>query len=145
MRGGDDAHVDLYRLIAANRFDFTLVEEDAQQLRLGGKRELSDFIEEQNTSVGGFEFSLMVGGSTREGPFLVTEQLALDEIFRDAAAIHSDHGSARPRTEVMDEFCEVFLTAAGFAEEQNVKIVVLRINECFVESLPKSRILADDT
>lgn len=143
MGGGNDADVHFHRAIRSDRFNFTLVE-DTQQLRLGGKRQLADFIKEQNTSVGGFEFPFVVGGSAREGPFLVTEQLALHEILRDAAAIHGDYRAASPWPEMVDELGEVFLATASFAEEQHVKIVVLRVDESFVESFPKCGIFADD-
>ena len=108
-------------LIFTERFEPTgsispLVEH-AQQLRLGGKRQFTDLIKEQYAPVGGFELTLVVGASTRESPFLVTEQLALHEIFWDAAAIHGDHRTVRSWTETVDELGEVLFAAAGFAEQ----------------------------
>jgi hypothetical protein len=67
----------------------------------------------------------MVGGRARERSFLMTEQLALDEILRDAAAIHGDHGPICPWSEMMNELGEILLPTAGFTKEQDMEIVVL--------------------
>ena len=79
--GGDDTDVDLDRLVAADGLDFPLVE-GAQQLRLGRQGEFADFIQEEDATVGGLEFPLVIAGSSCERPFLVAEQLAPRERSR---------------------------------------------------------------
>lgn len=51
MGCGDDADVDLYRLVAADGFDFPLVE-CAQQLGLCWQGEFADFIQKEDSAVG---------------------------------------------------------------------------------------------
>ena len=54
VRRGDDAHVDLDRLAAADPLELALLQ-DAQQLDLHVQRELADLVEEQRAAVGQLE------------------------------------------------------------------------------------------
>jgi hypothetical protein len=131
MRGGDDAHVDFDRLGGANGLYFALVE-GTEQLRLGGEWKLTDFIKEKHTPVGGFEFSIVVAGRSGERTFLVTEQLALDEILRDTATVYRDYRATRSWAKMVNELSEMLLTATGLAVQQNVEVIVLGVDEGFV-------------
>ena len=95
MGGCDDSNADLLRAARAYRLDFSLFE-NPQQLGLGWQWKLADFIKEQNATVGGLEFSLVIAGGTGEGTLLVAEQLSLDQGLGDAAAIYGDQRAARP-------------------------------------------------
>lgn len=44
----------------------------------------------------------------------------------------------------MDELREVFLAATCFAQQEDVEVIVLRVDEGFVKRFPERRILADD-
>jgi hypothetical protein len=87
--GGDEAHVDVAHLIAADRADLAELHR-AQQRRLQIERQFADFVEEQCAAVGGFEQAgaLLVGAGERA--LGVAEQLALDELARHRAAVHDD-------------------------------------------------------
>lgn len=142
--GGDDPQIHFKWPRRTNRLDFPLIE-NPQEFCLGGKRKFADFIKEKDPSVGRFEFPLMVGSSSGERTLAVAEQLAFHEVFRDAAAVHRHQRTGGPRTEVMEELGEVLLAAAGLAQQQKVKIVVLRVDECLSQGSAEYRILSDDT
>jgi hypothetical protein len=60
VRRGDDAHVDLDRLVLADAPDLVLLDR-AEQLRLEGQRRLRDLVEEERPAVGLFEETLARG------------------------------------------------------------------------------------
>ena len=57
MRGGDDAHVDVERLAAADALEAAVLQ-DAQQPHLRRQRQLADLVEEQRAAVGALEPAL---------------------------------------------------------------------------------------
>ena len=54
VRGGDDPHVDVDRLLAADAFHPAVLQ-DAQHADLGGRRQLADLVEKQRAAVGPLE------------------------------------------------------------------------------------------
>ena len=74
----DDAHVDLHRVVAAERLDRPLLQH-AQQLGLRRQRQLRDLVQEQRAAVRGLEAALAAVGGAGERAALVPEQLRLDQ------------------------------------------------------------------
>src|SRR5205814_822616 len=86
---GEDAGVDRDGARRAEPADLA-VDEDAQELHLELERQLADLVEEQRAAVGGLEQADAVGRGIREGAFRVAEQLALEEVLGDRAAVDGD-------------------------------------------------------
>ncbi len=74
MRGGDDADVDLDRLLAAKALQLAVLDH-AQQAHLRGQRQLADFVEKQRAAIRLFEPPLATAGGAGERALLVPEQL----------------------------------------------------------------------
>ena len=85
----DDARVDSDRLVRADAGDFALLEH-AQELGLGGGRQIADLVQKQRAAAGGFERPLPRGGGTGERAALVAEQLAFHQLVRQRRAIERD-------------------------------------------------------
>jgi hypothetical protein len=83
-----DAHVDR-DLLAATDPEHAPRLERAQELRLGGERQLADLVEEHDAAARGFE------------P-LVSEQLALDQRIGQRSAVDRDERPGAPRRPLVE-------------------------------------------
>ena len=92
--GGDDAHVGLARLDAAERHELLLLDHP-QQLGLRVERDVADLVEEDGAAVGGLEQPLLVGHGAGEGALDVAEELALEQVGRHRARVDGHERSAR--------------------------------------------------
>ena len=78
--------------------------EHAQQLDLQLERHLGDLVEEQRAAVGALEEALVLAVGAGEAALLVAEDLALDQVRRDRAAVDGEEragcgaGSGRARS-----------------------------------------------
>ena len=88
IRGADDAHVDLAGSRLTDAADLAGLD-GSQQLGLQLERQLADLVEEDRPAVGGLEGAHAVAVGPREAAAQVTEQLGLDEVGADRAAV--DH------------------------------------------------------
>jgi hypothetical protein len=68
--------------------------EDAQELHLQLRAHLSDLVEKDGAAVGELEATDARGDRARERATFMTEHLALEQLFRDRAAVHR-HESSR--------------------------------------------------
>ena len=93
MRGGDDAHVGLDRLVAADAVELA-VGQHAQQPRLQVRRHVADLVEEQRAAVGLLEAAAPLRLRAGEGAALVAEQLGLEQVLRDRRGVDRDEGLA---------------------------------------------------
>jgi hypothetical protein len=66
----------------------------AEQLHLGGGRQLADLVEEQRPAGRLHELARVFLSRAGEGTLLVPEQGRFDEVLGDGAAIYSYEGSA---------------------------------------------------
>ena len=86
MRGRDDSHVDADRALSADAHHLGVLD-DAQQTHLRGRSELADFVEEQRAAIGLLEPALAAAHGAREGALFVAEELRVDELGGDRAAV----------------------------------------------------------
>ena len=114
----DDAHVNLDRAHAADAFKLAFLQ-NAQQLRLEGRRDLADLVEKQRAAVRKFETTLAHGDGAGEGAFLMTEEFRFEHAFRQRGAVELDEGLGASRREIVDGGREELLAGAGFAAQQN--------------------------
>ena len=96
MGGGDDADVDAHGPLAADAHDLAVLH-DAQQAHLRGERELADLVEEQRPAVGLLEPALAPRLRAGERALLVAEELRVDQLGGDRAAVHAAERAGRGR------------------------------------------------
>ena len=83
------------------------------------ERQFAHFIQQQCAAVRKFESSHLVRRGAREGAFFISEQLALEEIFRQRSAIQRDERTVGPGALVMDRTGDEFLSGSAFSREQD--------------------------
>ena len=91
MGRGDQAHVHRHRARTAHRADLALLQH-AQQLDLKGRRGLADLVQEQGAAIGPLEQADVVIDGAGEGPALVAEELALQQLSGMAAQFSTTKG-----------------------------------------------------
>src|SRR5512133_2357242 len=74
-----------------------------EQPRLRRRAKLSDFVQEHSSATGAFEYTHPTLDGSREGPLLVTEQLALNQSLGDGAAVDLHERSRRARTQFVQQ------------------------------------------
>src|SRR4029077_21287606 len=76
-------------------------------------RQFADFVEEKYPAAGPFDKPMMSRLRAGEGALLVAEQLALDQLVRDRAAIDRDKRLFGARRDLMNKFgCHLFADTA---------------------------------
>ncbi|MNZ11188.1 hypothetical protein D3C78_280510 [compost metagenome] len=121
--GGDDAHVDVLGLVAADPLEGALLQH-AQQLDLHLQRHVADLVEEQGAAVGQFEAPCPAGDGTGEGALLMAEELAFQQFRRDGAAVDRHERRFAALGMVVQVARHHFLAGAGFAEDQHAGVGV---------------------
>ena len=92
--------------------------EHAQQFHLQLHRHLGDLVEEDRAAVGALEEALVLAIRAREAAALVAEQLALDELRRDGAAIQRQERRFAPPAQLVDGVRGELLAGAALADQQ---------------------------
>ena len=93
---GDDPHVDLDRLDAAEAHELALLD-DAQQLGLRLERDVADLVEEDRALVGELEQPLLRVDGAGERALDVAEQVRLEQVGRQVAGVDGDERAIRAR------------------------------------------------
>ena len=86
---GDDAHVHLDRLVAADALERAGLQH-AQNFRLRGGRHVADFVEENRALVALLEFADALQGRAGERAAFVAEQFAFQQLFGNRGAIDGE-------------------------------------------------------
>ena len=97
VRRGDDADVDLHVLAGRRGAGSISSCEHAEELHLEVQRQLADLVEEERAAVGLLEEAAAVGRRVGERALLVAEELALEEVLGDGAAVDGDERRALAR------------------------------------------------
>ena len=116
--GGDEPHVDLDRLLGADRLDLALLD-GAKQLHLRRQRQLADLVEEQRAAGCLDELAGVSLGCAGEGALLVAEQDRLHEVFGDRAAVDGDEGPRAALARAVDGARDQLLADARLAFDQH--------------------------
>ena len=116
--GGDDADVDGLGAIAAEAFEFLLLQ-DAQEFWLELERDVADFVEEKSAAIGEFEAADFLVDGAGEGAAFVAEEFGFEQAGGNGGAIHFDEGALFARAEIVDGARDDFFAGAGFAEDEN--------------------------
>src|SRR5262249_47931184 len=116
--GGDDTDVDRNVAIRAHALDLASLEH-AQELGLQLGAELTDLVEEDGAAVGRLERTLPLGDGTGERAPFVSEQLALEEVGGDRAAVDDDEGRTASAALPMDRLGGRLFAGTGLAFQEH--------------------------
>ena len=117
--GGHDPHVDGDDAGAAHPHDLPLLE-DPQQLHLEGGAHALHLVQKQRAPVGDLhqaQPAALFGAG--EGPLLVAEELALQQVLRKGRHVDGHEGAVLPAGGPMDRVGEQLLAGAGLAHQQD--------------------------
>ena len=116
--GGEDAHVDLEGLVAAHALEGALLEE-AEQLDLGGQRDLAHLVEEDGAAGGQLEAPLAAGDGAGERALLVAEELALQQGLAERRAVEAHQRRLGAGAGAVDHLGDQLLAGAGLALDED--------------------------
>src|SRR6185436_7786492 len=116
--GGDQAHVRLDRLGAADPLELPLLQ-DTEQLHLRRQVDVADLVEKQRAAVRQLEAALLARFGAGEGAFLVAEQLGLDQAVGQRGAADFDERLLRAQRAVVDGVGDQLLAGARLAADQH--------------------------
>ncbi len=122
VRGGDDAHVDIDRTVAAQAVDGAFLQE-TQQARLTLERQIADFIEKHGAAVSGFDAPYSALIRAREGAALVAEQLGLQQMRRNRTAVDGDERRVTTRRVRVNRRRRQLLARTGFTGDKDGCVV----------------------
>src|SRR5262250_522751 len=121
MRGGDQANIDLVRVVAAKPLEFLLLQ-DPQQFCLEFERNVPDLVEKERPLVRQFEASSFLGDPPRNSSLFVPEELALQEAERDRGTIQLDEGSLPAPAQIVDGARNEFFAGSRLPQDQDARI-----------------------
>ena len=87
----------------------------SQQFCLGHERKLAHFVQKQRAAVGKLKAPFACGVCAGEGPALMAEQFAFNEVFWQGGAVERNKGLVGARAARMDGARSQFFARAGFA------------------------------
>ena len=116
--GGDDADIHLDGAVAADAFEFALLQH-AQQLGLDAGRNFADFIQQNGAAVGQFKAAFAFVQRAGEGAAFMAEKFAFNQVFRDGGAVDLDERRAGAGAVAIKRAGDQFLAGAAFALDQN--------------------------
>jgi hypothetical protein len=100
--------------------------QDAQNLRLHGKRHVADLIEENRAAIRIPKSARAVSTGAGESAFNVTEQFALQQLRRNRRAIHGDKGLCIPPAVHMQRPRHQLFACTSLAQDQHGGVAVGR-------------------
>ena len=115
---GDQARRDRQRFGAAQPLESALFE-DAQQLRLRGRRKRRHLIQQDGALAGHFQPAQFALDRSGKSASFVAEQLGLDKLLGQAGAIDLQVGSIAPLAQLVNQARVVVLAGAAFAGDQH--------------------------
>ena len=134
LAGGDDADIQGDQLVAAEAFDYPLLQQ-AQQLDLYLQAHAFDFIEKQGAAVGKLELADAAFLRAGKGAGLVAEQLAFHHRLGQGAGIDGDEGAVAAAGVIVQGAGHHLFAGAGFAKDQHVGVDRRQGAELFAHAL----------
>jgi hypothetical protein len=117
VRRGDDAHVHLDGLVAADALERAALQH-AQDFRLRGGRHVADFVEENRAVVALLEFADALVGRAGERTFFVAEQFAFQKLLGNRGAIHREERLFAAVAVMINRAGDKFLAGAALAGDE---------------------------
>ena len=94
--------------------------QDSEQLGLQIEGNLSDFVQEDRAAVSQLKAPDAIADGSSECAARVTEELALEQFFRDRRAVDLDQWPTRSRAALVDGACNQLLSRPRFTLDENV-------------------------
>ncbi len=107
--------------IGADLLQFTGFHESQQQ-PLHPQRHLADFVEKDTAAVRHLELALLVAVGAGEAPLHVSEELRLEQRFRQAGAVHCDERALRPRAALVNGVRDELFADAALTGDEHLRI-----------------------
>src|ERR1700680_3977000 len=117
MRCRDDPYVDLDRAGAPEPFELLLLQH-TQELGLKLQRNVTDFVEEERSSIRKLEASDSAFYRAGKCSLFMPEKFALQQSQRNRSAVQLDKCVVSPRTQFMDGASDHFLSRPSFPVNQ---------------------------
>ena len=121
--GGNHAHVDGDRAIAAEAREFAVLQH-VKELGLQRGRHLPDLIEHDRALMGEFELAHPEQLRPGKSAALVAEQFAFEQVSRQRGAVHLDEGLGAPGRPPMELARNHFLANPRLAGNQHADVAV---------------------
>src|SRR3569832_15859 len=121
--GGDDAHIHLDRGFAAHRPHLAFLE-DAQQFGLQARADVADLVQELGAAVSLLEQALAVAGGAGERALDMAEQLRVQQVLGQGAAVDGHEGAIAAVADAMEGARQDFLAGAGFPGDEHRQLPV---------------------
>lgn len=121
VRGRDDPHVDRDRFLPAEPLDLAFLQE-AQQARLAFDRHVADFVEKQRAAVRRFDPARAPLVRAGERAALIAEQLRLQQVMRNRAAIDRDERPLAADGALVDRERRQFLAGSRLARDEHARV-----------------------
>ena len=113
----DESNVDRFGVRRPDRPDLMFLNY-AKKFRLQFGRQLSNFVQEQGTGIGGLNQPLLVSIGSCECAAQMAEQFGFDQGLRQGRTIHRNKRSAPPQTQIVNGSGYELLPRAGLAANQ---------------------------
>ena len=121
IRRGDDTDVDATGARVADRLNLPALEK-TQQRRLHPQAHLTDFVEEQRSTVGDLQLADAIAIRAGEAALDVPEQLRFEQRFGDASTVHRDEVAAGPSRRRVDFAGHDVFTNTALACDQRLGV-----------------------
>src|SRR6266404_5373069 len=136
--GGDDSHIGADRHTAADRGELALLKH-AQQPGLGIDRHVADLVEKQCAALRLLEAPHAPRGGPGEGPLLVAEELALDQLAGDRGHVDRDERPVSALAEIVQSAGDQLLAGAALAHDRHREIGAHQPGERPIDLLHRRR------
>src|SRR5581483_2637832 len=114
----DDPHVRAVELGAADASELARLD-DPEELDLRLRGELADLVEEERAAARDLDEAEPQLARAREGALLVAEDLAVDEVALEPAAVDRDPGPVAARRLGVERVRDELLAGAGLAHDED--------------------------
>ncbi len=121
MRRGDQPDINLMSAVAAESFEFLLLQ-NTQQFRLKFQRDVADFVQKKRALIRQFKAPHFLSDCASERSLFMTEQLALQKPQRNRGAIQFHEGAFAARAQIVDRAGNQLLTGSSLAQDQHARI-----------------------
>ena len=119
LGGGNHSAVDAHALVRTEAFQAVFLQHP-QQFDLQTEGHAFDFIKKQAAAVGVLDLADPAFAGAGEGVGLVAENLAFEQVFRQAAAVEGDELLTFAPAKVVQAARDQLLASAGFALDQHI-------------------------
>jgi len=136
--GRDDTHVGADRGASTDGRVFAFLKH-AQEARLGLERHVADLVEEERAVIGLLEAPGVARIGAGEGPLLMTEELALDQLARDCRHVDGDERSGAALAVIVKRPRDELLAGARLARDRDGEVRAHEAREHAVDLLHRGR------